>query len=265
MNGVAATRGSVFTFCLNPGLTVHEVEAGGRPLAFERRSQIILVDLGHELAEGDSLSIVMKYEGRIDDRFCYLDIPADILQQEYANDLFRMDKKYSFQERDYLLFTPETYWYPRPGTSYSSLSTDGQQTYFSRFRLTVRTTDGLMALSQGTRQQPFPTTLDTAAFSLDKEQERVFIYETDFPSPSLSLIVGDYEQKSLVVDSTEYSIWHLRGHGDFTAPFDSITDTIPSQIREFRQSIEHDYSLDYSFRRFSVVEVPVQFYSFPRV
>lgn len=265
MNGVAATRGSVFTFCLNPGLTVHEVEAGGRPLAFERRSQIILVDLGHELAEGDSLSIVMKYEGRIDDRFCYLDIPADILQQEYANDLFRMDKKYSFQERDYLLFTPETYWYPRPGTSYSSLSTDGQQTYFSRFRLTVRTTDGLMALSQGTRQQPFPTTLDTAAFSLDKEQERVFIYETDFPSPSLSLIVGDYEQKSLVVDSTEYSIWHLRGHGDFTAPFDSITDTIPSQIREFRQSIEHDYSLDYSFRRFSVVEVPVQFYSYPRV
>ena len=147
MNGVAATRGSVFTFCLNPGLTVHEVEAGGRPLAFERRSQIILVDLGHELAEGDSLSIVMKYEGRIDDRFCYLDIPADILQQEYANDLFRMDKKYSFQERDYLLFTPETYWYPRPGTSYSSLSTDGQQTYFSRFRLTVRTTDGLMATS----------------------------------------------------------------------------------------------------------------------
>ncbi|MGI6519721.1 MAG: hypothetical protein ACOX2D_01130 [Fermentimonas sp.] len=50
------------------------------------------------------------------------------------------------------MFTPETYWYPRPGTSYSSESPDWQQAYFSHFRLKVTTLDNLKALSQGTME-----------------------------------------------------------------------------------------------------------------
>src|SRR5690554_7686873 len=94
--------------------------------------------------------------------------------------------------------------------------------------------------------------------------DSLFIYETDFPTPSIALIIGDYEQKSIDVDSTLFSIWHLKGHDYFTPIFNPITDTIPSQIRERRRSIETSYSLDYSFNRFSLIEVPVQFYSYAR-
>jgi hypothetical protein len=427
MKGVALETSPVFVFCLNPALQLREVRENGKDLPFNRESQIITVDFGREIARGDSVSFTMKYDGRVDGGFCYLDIPEEILQQEYANTMFRMDKSYSFQKGNYLLFTPETYWYPRPGTSYSSDNPDWQQAYFSNYRLTVRTLNGLKALSQGTMKWP-PLKTPIASYRAGNEEQRpesggqmqgpgrgqrfgapgqgqtrnparsaerglnrnpgqgaarqegrpspggnteqaqgternlaqrpernadgnaerdstrsregrpersfdgssergagrngergtrngergmrperpggrerdsmrrealtadrlpeetsrdslasdsvktpgnvakdsLFIFETDFPSPSITLIIGDYEQKSMDVDGTVYSVCYLNGHNYFSSVFDSIADTIPAQIRERRRSLESTYSLDYSFRRFSVVEVPVQFYSYVR-
>ncbi len=269
IKGVALESSAVFTFCLNPSLQVREIKESGKDLSFSREHQIVLVDFGRGLARGDTVLFTMKYDGCVDGDFCYLDIPAEILQQEYANEMFRMDKKYSFQSSNYLLFTPETYWYPRPGTSYSSDSPDWQQAYFSNFRLTVKTINGLKALSQGTMKWPPMNEPDSTAVNGEEPVneapgDSLFIFETDFPSPSITLVVGDYEQKSIAVDSTEYSVWYLKGHDYFSSAFDSIIDTIPAQIRERRRSIESAYSLDYSFNRFSLVEVPVQFYSYVR-
>jgi hypothetical protein len=448
MSGTALETSAVFTFCLHPSLELREVTENGRDLAYSRESQIILVDFGREVARGDSVSLTMKYDGRIDNAFCYLDIPAEILQETYSNVIFRIDKQYCFQTDDYVLLTPETYWYPRPGTSYSSESPDWQQVYFSRFRLTVKTRNGLRALSQGTQkwplthERPEPAPPDvpeesaarrmrwrptqdadgtppqaagenqgrapdgtpartpergdgrsrdraadrasagdrergmdgaparTAERGADGNRERgagggaaarnagrgmdgmsarnaagggsgnrergtdgasarrgeggerrsprrsaerearrrgqaadsvpnaatgdrrrpddaattasspkkkpsagkqstsagdsLFIFETDFPAPAVTLIIGDYEQKKITVDDTEYSIWYLRGHDYFSSVFEAIADTIPSQIRERRRAIESAYSLDYSFRRFSIVEAPVQFFSYAR-
>ena len=468
MNGEALDRASVFTFCLNPGLIVSEISEDGKKLSYKREKQIILVDFGREIDKGESTSFSMKYSGRIDGRFCFLDIPAELLQQDYTvSDMFKIDKQYFFQTKNYVLFTPETYWYPRPGTSYSNENPDWQQAYFSNFKLTVKTLDGLQAISQGallfpeernivpsklpvkktnlsdkikektaqnqtanagaqggnqqggggqrggggpggqfqdrggpggqfqdrggqrggqpdstrrqrggqidsarmqefrrmreeggqidsTRMQEFRRMREEGGgmqgrgggpqdsarmqefrrmredgggmqgrgggpqdsarmqefrrmredgggmqgrcggpqdsarmqeFRRMREerggmQERgggtqdentsltlvdsLFIFKTDYPTPSLTLIIGDYEQKKLTVDSTEYSVWFYRGHNHFYPVFESLVDTIPGLIRERRMSIEYQYSLDYSYKRFSVVETPVQFSSYPR-
>ena len=50
---------------------------------------------------------------------------------------------------NYLMLTPETYWYPRAGTSYSDKNPDWQQTYFSNYRLKVKPLPGLVPISQG--------------------------------------------------------------------------------------------------------------------
>ena len=150
--------------------------------------------------------------------------------------MLKLDKKYSFQTSDYVLFTPETYWYPRPGTGYSDKSPDWQQTYFSRFRLDVKPLPGLVSISQSANN----------------------------PYQSISLIIGKYEQKSVESDSTLYSIWHIKGHDYYEAAFDSIRDTIPGLIRNLRENLERTYKLSYPFDRFSVVEVPAQFYSYVR-
>ena len=236
MKGTALAASEVFTFCLNPGLRVEEVKEGEKPLDFKREEQILTVDFGRKIAEGDTVSLSVCYEGRIKDDFCYLDIPAEVLQQPYDKEMLKLDKKYSFQTPDYVLFTPETYWYPRPGTGYSDKSPDWQQAYFSRFRLDVKPLPGLVSISQSANN----------------------------PYQSISLIIGKYEQKSVESDSTLYSVWHIKGHDYYEAAFDSIRDTIPGLIRNLRENLERTYKLSYPFDRFSVVEVPAQFYSYVR-
>ncbi|MGI6572452.1 MAG: xanthan lyase [Fermentimonas sp.] len=286
IQGVALAKSNRFTFCLNPGLQVNEVLENGSPLTFTREHQILLIDFGREMEAGDSVRFTMKYEGRIDPGFCYLDIPNELLEEEYTNQGFKIDKNYSFQKDNYVLFTPETYWYPRPGTSYSSESPDWQQAYFSHFRLKVTTLNHLKALSQGSmegeekfwgvKETESPEKAGETRGALgakdpeeveklkESERDNVFLYETDFPTPSITLIIGDYERKSVEVDSTLYSVCYLRGNDYFSDVFELITDTIPAQIRERRRSLESNYNLDYSFHRLSLVEVPVQFYSYAR-
>ena len=359
MDAVALEASEIFTFSLNPGLEVSEVTENGNVLSFTRDHQILLIDFGRKIEAGDPVKFKLKYTGTIEEDFSYLDIPSEILEEEYASNLFKIDKKYSFHNENYLLFTPETYWYPRPGTSYSNENPDWQQAYFSHFRLKVTTINNLKALSQGIMKWPVVNRVAVDSVETEYEDRRharqpeinrendtvlarpgasrrgrpagevssrsgqprgdgrtsgerpsgqdrprrmanrdtlgqragslqdstvgsnkletasqkvitevtydsVFIYETDFLTPSITLIIGDYVQKSIEVDETLYSIWHLKGHDYFTPIFNPITDTIPSQIRERRRSIETSYSLDYSFNRFSLIEVPVQFYSYAR-
>lgn len=249
MKGLALEPAAVFTFCLNPGLQVQEIKRGGNNLDFKRDNQILLVDFGQEIVPGDTVTFSVKYGGKIDSKFCYLDIPAEVLQKEYRNFLFNIDKQYVFQTDDYLLFTPETYWYPRPGTSYSNMSPDWQQTYFSKFGLQVKPLPGLTPLSQGEGV---------------KEEDGSYSFTPEYPVQAISLIVGKYKQQSLESDSTVYSIWHIEGNDYYTATFDSILDTIPSFVRNMRENLERTYRLSYPFNRFSVIEVPVQFSTYTR-
>ena len=109
----------------------------------------MLVDFGTNLAKGDTVAVTFRYDGQIDNSFCYLDIPPEVLQASNKKFLFNIDKQYSFQTKDYLMLTPETYWYPRAGTSYSDKNPDWQQTYFSNYRLKVKPLPGLVPISQG--------------------------------------------------------------------------------------------------------------------
>lgn len=249
MTGVALETSKTFTFCLNPGLKVLEVNSDNKKLDFTRDNQIMLVTFSSEIVKGDTVSLTVKYKGRIDETLCYLDIPKKLLEEKFQNFLYNIDKKYSFQTKDYMLFTPETYWYPRPGTSYSDESPDWQQTYFSKFNLKVKTLPGLVPVSQGK--------------SL-KDKDSIYVFTSDFPAQSITLAVGKYKQKSIMADSTEYNIFYIDGHDFFSAPFDSILDTIPTLIKYSRSDLERSYKLSYPFKRFSIVEVPAQFSSYTR-
>lgn len=248
MEGVALQTSSVFTFCLNPGLQVREILAGDKKLAFERDRQIIRVDFGKEIAAGDTVTLSVEYGGRMRADFCYLDIPQEVLRKPYTMDMVNIDKQYVFQSPRYLLFTPETYWYPRPGTSYSDRDPSWLQTYFSRFTLHVKPLPGLIPISQGEAQ----------------EKEGGYLFAPDYPLQAISLAVGNYRRKSVEADSTRYSVWYVEGNGYFTAEFDSILDTIPSLIKDVRENFERAYKLTYPFQRFSIVEVPAQFSSYTR-
>lgn len=249
MQGVPLQTSSVFAFCLNPGLQVREILSGEQKLSFERDHQIIRVDFGKEVAAGDTVSFSIAYGGKIQRDFCYLDIPEEVLREPYTREMVNIDKQYVFQTPDYLLFTPETYWYPRPGTGYSDADPSWLQTYFSRFKLQVKPLPGLLPVSQG---------------EAEEKEGGIYSFAPGYPLQAISLAVGNYRQKSVESDSTRYSVWYIEGNGYFVSQFDSILDTIPSLIKNVRENFERTYKLTYPFSRFSIVEVPAQFSSYTR-
>ena len=251
MKGVAQDSSASFIFCLNPGLEVTEIKSDGKTLDFAREKQILKVNFPSQIAKGDTVLLSVSYGGRIDESLCYLDVPSEVLEAKNNMFIFNIDKRYVFQTEDFVLMTPETYWYPRPGTAYSDESPDWQQTYFSNFNLNVKPLEGLVPLSQGKSE----ITADSTAYK----------FSIEYPMQSISLVIGKYENKSVTVDSTTtYSLWYLEGHDYFSAEFDSIVDTIPTLLREMRGNLERPYKLTYPFKRFSVIEVPGQFASYTR-
>jgi ABC-type transport system involved in multi-copper enzyme maturation permease subunit len=250
MQGRPLETASTFTFCLNPGLQIREITGeNNQALSFEREKQIILVNFGRELSKEDSVSLTIKYDGKIDYSFCYLDIPAKLLQKPYKKNMFNCDKQYGFQTADYFLVTPESYWYPRPGAAYSNESPDWQQTYFSRYHLKVTPLSGLTPISQG---------------EVENNEDGTYSFSPENLMQAISLIIGKYNQHSVETsDGIQYNIRYIDGHDYYSAAFDSIRDTIPALIKDFKEGFERNYHLGYPFKRFSMVEVPAQFYSYP--
>jgi hypothetical protein len=237
LQGISLATDSVFPLCLNPGLEVEDVRQENKPLVFTRDNQMLLIHFGRKIIEGDTLSFDITYGGVLEPAFCYLDIPDEMMEEENRILLFNPDKQYVFQTPDYLLFTPESYWYPRPVAE-----------YFSHFTLNVLPLPGLTPLSQGEGIS------HAGAYS----------FAPEYPLRAISLAVGKYRQTSVVSDSVMYNLWTLEGNSLYSS-FDAIQDTIPSLIRKFREDTERKFRMSYPFKRFSVIETPLQFTSYPRI
>lgn len=240
-----------FTFCLNPGFAVKSVTSNGKDLEYERNEHILIVDFGRQVDISEIIHLSIEYGGIIDERICYLDISKDLLLENVKVwGMLNVSKSYAFQSSKYVMYTPESYWYPRSGVCYSDKSPDWQQSYFTNFSTVITPNKGLTAITQGNR------TVNADSTSVS--------YSSSYPLQSVSLFIGDYISKSIEVDSTLYSVWELDGYYDGFSEFDTIRDTIPSIIRQVREGYEWQIGLKYPFDRFSIVEVPAHFATYSR-
>ncbi|MGL5787075.1 MAG: hypothetical protein ACRCX4_09685, partial [Bacteroidales bacterium] len=240
-----------FIFTLNPSLHITSVfdNESKKALLFDQDHQILKVKTPTQLGEGDAVNWSFSYKGNIDELICYLDIEKEEYEKIVSRNMLNLNKKYAFVDEDYLLLTPETYWYPRPGTGFSTVNTKWLRTFFSHFSTEIHTQKGLFGLAQG----------DSVSFS-----DNIYKYKTDKPVLGLTAIIGNYEQRSVKVDNVNFSLLTFKGHDSFRSITDSIQDTIPSLIKDIKQVIEAGNNLDYPFSRFSLVEVPVQYTTYAR-
>ena len=239
-------------FTLNPGFNVNGVAVPGHKVRMERLMHLIVLEFDDQLLEDEPLNLIVEYSGKADDRICYLDISADkMLENVKALSMLNVGKQYLFQDKDYTMLTPESYWYPRPGVAYSDQSPEWQMSYFTRFEVNVEPNPGLTPISQG--------------MCMANADSTVFTFRPESSLPSVSLLIGNYNPKSITVDSTLYTVWELGRWDDQFELFDSIRDTIPFIIRDRRRGMEYQADMTYPFRRFSIVEVPAQFTSYKRV
>lgn len=239
---------------LNPGLRVTSLkDREGNPVPFIREEQVLVV--GRTLAPGEEISLCVEYEGTIDEAVCY----PDFSDKEYhdthllrfsrsPHTFYRHGGCYARVADDYTFLIPECLWYPASVPPVNITSPLLCRYDFTRYSLCVENVGERMAISQGDAEVKSDATCFVAAEAL----------------PRLGLSIGNYVKKSIALDSLQVEIYHFPGHDffmqDYTVREDSLKDLIQDQLGQ----IWEYKGGDYLYRRFAVVETPVNFIPYQR-
>jgi len=236
-----------FVFSLNSGLKISKVSFNGQEIETKRTLQLIDFS-GSKLEPGDSAKIEFTYSGSIIESGSFLDVDDKTLQEPFRANMFNIDKRSAIVSPDFVLLTRESNWYPIAGTGFGKQSKQWMQKQFSNFEITVTTKPTLTAISQGKVEQ----------------KDGVFHFINKHNLSQISLIIGNYTQKSDTIDGLAFSLYIHKKHDYFTKFLEPIKDTIPTLIGVALKDYERKIDLYYPFERITMVEVPVQFYSYPR-
>ncbi len=238
-----------YLFSLNPGLEVTSVLSGGKDISFKRNHQIIEIDPGKDLAPGQSDSIVILYSGIINESFCYPNYSDNLKETPYRIEMLNVNKRRAFLTDNYVLLTPETHWYPVPGLNYYPSNPARIKVDFTRFNIRVKSENGLSAVSQGTL----------------KSENGSSVFTSESPLTGLTLAIGNYRSDTLKVDSIKYISYYFPGHDFYKKELSELKDTLPLLVSGIMRDLETNFSTKYPFKTLSLLEVPVQFYSYPRM
>ncbi len=239
-----------YVFSMNPGLKIKQVIANRENLKFEREFHLLTIFPLNPLSPQAIDSLTINYSGKINEQACYLDIDEKTRGQIYRVWMYNVAKRFSFIEPDYVLLTPEVMWYPIPGIPYGAAYPELSEKSFIRFQLKVKINKKLNIFAQGKKEELNPGE---------------FLFTPEQPLPNLTLAIGNYETRSITVDNVNYSLFNLQGHDYYASYFDEIGDTLAALIREAKQDFENRLELTYLYPRLSLVEVPIQFYSYQRI
>lgn len=256
---------------LNPGLRVSEVRVDGKEVAFERDNQVVV--LRHGLAAGDSARVELVYGGKIDERYCYLDMP-DLHYRETGrgNDFLNFGRRYALVSDKFLLLTPETGWYPVAIPTSNPVQPFLGYGDFTRFRLRVVEPRQPMVLAQG----------------IARRRGDTLTFEQPLPIEGLSLSGGKYEHRRLTLQGLNLDFYYFKGHDVLTPAFqllseEEVAETVTKEIlrrgngpyvlstdRFFNGSIEETYKGQawYDFpggKTLRLVETPSVFAGWYRV
>lgn len=235
---------------LNPGLEVMSLATDEASLLYEREEQVIIVPM--KLSPGDSLRLKLSYKGRIDERFCYLNVPdnefVDTRKHMYL--ACRLGKHYAYLRKDFTLLLPEISWYPTTIPPENPSSRYDNSRDFTRYSLRVRNRGKNKVISQGVKRRKGDQT----------------IFRNEYPLPGITLNIGDYVTQRLSVDSITYELHVWRKHAPLIKLLNERMNNLPVTLllRNARHIAEVSTGKKYPYKRFQFVETPLDFISYFR-
>lgn len=238
-----------YIFSLNPGLIVKRVTSAGRDLSFTRSHHIIEINPPVSLAPDQCDSLTITYSGNINESFCYPDYIDDAKNSPFRIVMVNVSKRQAFLSDEYVLLTPESHWYPVPALNYYPSNPARIKVDFTNFTLHVKPGAGLNPVAQGKRT----------------EEGGYFHFTPESPLTGLTLALGNYLSDTLVVDSVKFITWYFPGHDYYKKDLSELKDTLGLLVSGIMRELETNFSTSYPFRTLNLVEVPVQFFSFPRM
>ena len=241
---------SKYLFSLNPYLKVSGITSAGKNLNFKRSNSIIEIDPGSTLLPGQTDSISIKYAGSIDESFCYPNYSDNIKDNPYRiSNMLNVNKRQAFLTEDYVLLTPESHWYPVAGLNFYPSNPATIKIDFTNYTLRVKTRNGLTPVSQGSM----------------KTENGYSVFYPQSPLTGLTLAIGDYRSDTLTVDSVSYITYYFPGHDYYKKDLSELKDTLGLLVSGIMRELETSFSTKYPFKTLSLVEVPVQFFSYPKM
>ena len=239
---------------LNPGLTITSIECGQKQLSFRKEYQVVIID--YCLQPDEKGTLLMHYEGDVDENICYLDIPAKTFYNTKNNNngIQYHGKRFAFCSKNYTLLYPECLWYPVSVPPVNLHSPLEYQMDFTVYSLSVKNMEGKIILSQG-----------------HKDEGDIFTSFRSFqPLPGISLCIGDYLRKSIRVDSIPVELYY---HPQSQFMVDEYKDWnlvtgqySPDATASHMYSFAEELILQgkYPFERLTFIETPVSFVGYPR-
>lgn len=236
-------------FSINPSLKVSDITSGNNNLAFKQTRNIIEINREKPLLPGESDSLNISYSGSIDESFCFPDYSGNIKETPYTVAMLRINRRQAFLMDNYVLLTPETHWYPVPGLNYYPSNPARVKIDFTNYTLRVKTTGDLVPVSQGkmTKENGFS------------------VFRPGSPLTGITLAIGNYRSDSIRVDSIDYITYFFEGNDYYKKDLSLLNDTINLLVSGIMRDLETSFSTKYPFSQLNLVEVPVQFSSYPRM
>ncbi len=229
-------------FSLNPSLNIQMIKIDNKDNDFIREVQIVKIP--YFMKKNSEVTIEINYSGPINENTCFLDENLTEYKDNFSFEIFRIKKRYAYLQDNFVLLTREAIWYPVSGVGYSTLEPASYNPDFSYYLTHIHVKDGLTAISQGKGTH---------------SEDNVYNFITEQPMPQISLLIGNYLNYSITVDSVDYSIYTIDGNDYYSEFFTELVDTIPSVIRDLRNEYETELGFSYPYHRFSLAEVPIQF------
>jgi hypothetical protein len=237
-----------YLFSLNPSLKVLKVTSAGKELKFTHTDQIIEINPEKVLNQDQTDSLRINYSGTISESFCYPDFTDNLKKTPYRIAIMNIHKRQAFLTEKYVLLTPETHWYPVAALNYYPSNPARIKIDFTRYTLRIKKETGLSAVSQG---------------RMNTDGDYI-TFKSDSPLTGLTMAIGNYRSDTLKVDSVEYISYFFPGHDYYRKDLSEIQDTLANLVSGIMRELETNFSTRYPFKTLSLIEVPVQFHSYPR-
>lgn len=226
-------------FYLNPGLSVRQLWDKGKNLVFHRENQVIVVQ--KELQPGENITLRIEYDGKIDERICYLDISDKEYDHAYWLDKkWRFGKRSAFVENGYTLLLPECLWYPVAVPPVNLKSLYATEKNFTTYDLRVFNPDRRTVISQGKAEEVG----DTVKFTPENKLM------------GITLTMGAYGKKSVKVDNVLLEWYYFKGSDLLIKEVENLSDFLMPFLQKHLKG--------YPFQYLRVVETPVTLTSYMR-
>ena len=243
---------------LNPGLSIVSLTSEEQELFYNREGHVVVIKRRMEC--GEELPLRVEYEGIIEEAICYLELPdeeyhdtrmgilplsADPLgnMPKTRHELYSNGGRFAHVGNKYTILLPECLWYLSAVPPVNLQIPSMKDFDFTDYRLEVEGQESKTVISQGSM----------------KKNEKGISYSNDHPLPRLSLCIGDYEQKTITVDSLSFGVYYFPGHDFWTEGYNLSPDSSRLLMSYHLGVLERQTGNSLPVNRLSIVEMPLNF------